>query len=276
MKKLFVKKLVVLLTVVFLIFTSSFFILQTQLAQSDVEKIAEKNVGNMISLIDNNSKSITSLTESLNETYLQKARALATMINDNPRLLNSKKSINKLVKMLGVEDISITDEKGILRWSNVPAYIGFDFSTSEQTKPFLPAINDKNFELVQEAQLNGALGILFQYIGVARIDKPGVVQVGVAPDRLEKALENNKIENVISSFVASDNHKLLAIRKDDKSIISYEDSSYIGKPVTELGLDETFLENNQYAKFQKIDEKNVMHTWKVMTIILLSVMLIKD
>ena len=64
----------------------------------------------------------------------------------------------------------------------------------------MPAITDPKFELVQAPQLNGALKILFQYAGVARIDRPGIVQIGYRPSRIEEAKHLADVKNIQSEM----------------------------------------------------------------------------
>ena len=66
-------------------------------------------------------------------------------------------------------------------------YRGYDMNSQAQSAAFMPALTNKKFELVQPPQLNGSFKILFQYVGVARIDKPGIVQIGYRPERIMEA-----------------------------------------------------------------------------------------
>jgi methyl-accepting chemotaxis protein len=78
----------------------------------------------------------------------------------------------RLAKSLDVDEIHITDENGVLKWGNVPEVFGFDFNSSDQTKPFLKGLTDKEFTMAQPAQPRGADGKLFKYVTVARIESP--------------------------------------------------------------------------------------------------------
>ncbi|AZR74017.1 hypothetical protein BBF96_11805 [Anoxybacter fermentans] len=132
-----------------------------------------------------------------NDNAIALARMIAILIQRNPEFLNSE-ALKKLQKDLGViDEIHIVDENGILVSGTHPEFFGFDFHSSEQSKVFLEGIYDPNFELAQEPQPRGADGVLFQYIGVGRLDKPGIVQVGIRPEVLAKVYERNKLENII-------------------------------------------------------------------------------
>ncbi|MCK8817434.1 methyl-accepting chemotaxis protein [Natroniella sulfidigena] len=117
---------------------------------------------------------------------------LTKLIEENLQMISEEELITEISKMaddLNIPEIHLSDEEGVIQWSNVPDFIGYDFSMLEQTKVFLPALEDKDFSLVEEPQERGSDGKLFQYVGIARQDKPGILQIGAAPDRLAKLPE---------------------------------------------------------------------------------------
>ena len=96
------------------------------------------------------------------------------MISIDPTLLETAKMVS-LAKELGVTEIHVTDGKGVLLYGNITGFYGFDFNTTDQTLPFVELIGKRNASLAQEPSPRGTDNVLFQYIGVARIDEPGVV-----------------------------------------------------------------------------------------------------
>jgi len=189
----------------------------------------------VVEKLDENDAEITELKESLSTEYLEKARAFSHMIKLNPEILESKSELLKIQEELGVDELHVTDEKGVLLWGTIDGYIGFDFNTSEQTLPFLQILEDPSYELAQEPTLNGAEQILFQYVGVSRQDKKGIVQVGILPSRLDEALVNNSIQNVVKSFGVGTNGFVYAISKEDGTFVAFPDESYIGQDAKEAG-----------------------------------------
>ena len=97
--------------------------------------------------------------------------------------------LKKLANDINIPEIHVVNEAGYISASNVDDFINFDFSQSDQTKPFLPGIKDKKFTLVQEPRKRGTDGKLFQYVGVARQDKAGVIQIGAEPAELKRLSE---------------------------------------------------------------------------------------
>lgn len=134
--------------------------------------------------------------KALNQKNLQIAKSVALIIANNPAMLSTE-NMQRLSEQLGVAEICITDGSGILTHGNNPDTFGFDFSSSEQTKPFLGAIQNKDFELAQDPMERGIDKKLFQYIGVARIDQPGIVQIGIEPKAIEELMSKIEVQGLV-------------------------------------------------------------------------------
>src|SRR5690606_2845709 len=63
---------------------------------------------------------------------------------------------------------------------------GFDYYSDEQSRPFLDILNNRVDALAQDALERGIDKSLFKYVGVARVDKKGIVQIGVEPKTLQE------------------------------------------------------------------------------------------
>ncbi len=212
------------------IFVSHTMIDSAELRISDAKERLEQSVGDM-----------EILTEQLKEDYLIKTRTLAEMIELDPGLLNKRSRLYETAKLLNVDEIHVTDEKGVIRWTTVPDYDGFDMSTSEQARPFLKCIKDSSYELAQDPQFNGAAQIYFQYIGVGRKDKPGIVQIGMEPVRLTEALKNNQPDVILRNLTVGSNGTLFAVNKSDKTLAAFKDADQIGMPAADVGISDKIL-----------------------------------
>ncbi|MBR2895305.1 MAG: hypothetical protein IKC03_06575, partial [Oscillospiraceae bacterium] len=182
-----------------------------------------------------NEEQIKQLKLSTGEDYLARTRAFAFMIAQDPSILTSESKMNEIMTLLDVDELHVTDESGIIRWGTVPGYFGFDMATSDQTAPFMTLLTDKNAELAQEPQPNGTLGILFQYIGVARQDKNGIVQIGMQPTRLEEALANTEIGMVLKPYIEQ-NEGVFALNVSDGTVAWHINEQLIGLTAEEAGM----------------------------------------
>lgn len=169
------------------------------------------------------------------QDLIDKARALAELVAANSAVLSNEK-MAALANSLGVAEVHVTDENGVIRYGNVPDFFGFDFKTSEQTKPFLPALSDKNFALAQDPSPRGTDKTLFQYVSVARMDKPGIVQVGVEPKVLSQLVQNIDIDTIIGKTVIGNGGHFFTV--DKKGLITHHQTrEYLGKSVKDFGME---------------------------------------
>lgn len=183
-----------------------------------------------------NEQDIENLKSLLSTEYIEKARAFAHMIKLEPSIIDDKDELIRIMNELGVDELHVTDDKGVLLWGTIDSYIGFDFATSDQASAFMRILDDPSYELAQEPTINGAEGKLFQYVGVARQDKKGIVQVGILPSRLDEALANNSIQNVVKGYKVGTKGFIFAVNNESNTIEAFPDTSYIGKTVSESGL----------------------------------------
>lgn len=217
------------------------FVSEWTISQAGITSTAVIRIEDAKERLSESEQQITALTEQLNEEYLVKTRAFTEMISLNPAILDDRNKLNEICRTLSVDELHVTDAQGVIRWSTIPEYLGFDFKGSDQTKPFMKCIDDPSYELAQEPQPNGTLGILFQYIGVGRKDKPGVVQIGMEPVRLSNALKDSQPDVILKDIAVGKNGTIFAVNKSDNTLAAFMDEEYIGKPAEEVGIKDSTL-----------------------------------
>lgn len=254
---MFVKKLSFFMIGALFLTVGIIFILQTYTAKSNVRLNSEKLISQIELKSKENAQVIENITENLNAEYLSKTRAFAYMIAQNSSILNDTEKLQYIARIIDADELHVIDGNGILRWGTKADYFNFDFKTSEQTKPFLVGLDDPNFELVQKPEKNGAAGILTQYIGVARIDNKGIVQIGMRPKRLEEALSNNRIEKVLSEFKFGENGYVFAIDKNTQNIVYHPNQNLIGQSYKVLSLPDNILNEVNQSGFIDIDGESL-------------------
>lgn len=244
------------------------FLQQKDIIEEQMEVVSSSEVEEITASIENSKETIDTLTEALNKNFLIQAKLIAEAIALNPSLLETQSMI-ELGKKVGVEEIHVTDENGVLRWGNVPDFFGFDFSTTEQTMPFYEGVNITNFELAQEASERGTDGRYFQYIGVSRIDSPGVVQIGVLPSELEEVIRISDIDNLVSNANVGFAGNAFLVGEDG-IIRAHTDSRFIGTNLNETSwgadiiaqkngnIDYELENDNKYSSFTEIGDNIVV------------------
>lgn len=225
--------IIIVLVGAFTAITALSYFLEVRLIQENMLSITKSKLDEVVATLEGQRTELADLKKDMNENYLTKARTLAAMIQLKPEILENLDALKMIAQSLDVEEIHVCDEKGVLRWGTVPDFYGFDFSSADQTKPFLEAINNKDFELAQEPSERGADKVLFQYIGVARKDKPGIVQVGVEPEKLQKALSKADIKGIASKFLFGKNGYVFVYDSNTNKVISHKDEKQIGEDITQ-------------------------------------------
>jgi len=162
--------------------------------------------------------------EELRTNNIALARAVAEIISHNPGVLETAE-MDRLAQRLNVTEVHVADGDGILRWGNVPVFFGFDFASGDQARPFLRILEDPTFELAQEAMPNAVLGAYFSYTGVARLDAPGFVQVGITADLIMAA--EFDIQRTIEETRLGTNGLLFVV--EDGRIIAHPNVGMIGR-----------------------------------------------
>lgn len=235
MKKIFTKSLCLYMTIALVVTSCIVFILQTVSTQSKNTNNSYEKLNMVKEKLEDNQKQIDQLTKSLGENNLAKTKAFVEMISLNPSIIEDKQSLNHICNQLSVNELHVIDDKGIITHSTVDAYIGFDMGSGEQSAAFLTLLDDPSIELVQEPQENAAEGILMQYIGVARTDKKGLVQVGVRPEVLEEMLSSTQVSEVLKNFDFGKTGYVFAIDSTSKEILAHKNNELIGKNASEAG-----------------------------------------
>ena len=151
-----------------------------------------------ITSVYNTSRIESAVMIQMDEKNIALAKTLAFMISEDPAKLEPG-NMAMLARLFDVDEVHVTDEKGILLWGNVAGFYGYDFSSADQTRPLLEILRNPSLAIAQEPQPRGSDGVMFQYISVSRIDQVGIVQVGVSMETIDKirSFERSALVSII-------------------------------------------------------------------------------
>jgi serine phosphatase RsbU (regulator of sigma subunit) len=241
MRKTFLKWLFLFVAAAFLLtFIISFYI-QTEQARENAVNLINLKMADVMAQIIANRENVAVIREIADATSLAKARAFARMIAMKPSLLKDRSELERIRATLDVDELHVSDEKGILIASIPKAYEGYAMNSSAQSRAFMPALADPGFALAQDPKEKGINYELFQYAGVARIDKPGIVQIGYHPRRLQKAMEVADIEQLSAGFRIGTKGRIIIARNG--WIVSIDDRSFLGKTLQDYGISPSEIES---------------------------------
>ena len=160
------------------------------------------------------------LRQASNDALLSKAKLLALALGRDPALLSDEGTMNKLVKVLELDAIYITDASGVIRYSIPHDYENtFDFHDYETTSYYLALIDRTITSIVEEPRQNdadAATGIIQyqQYAGVPRQDEPGIVQVAYSNAQYDNAISAVSLEKCAVGYTIGASGFLMVIGED--------------------------------------------------------------
>ena len=113
------------------------------------------------------------------------ATLVAYYIDSAIRAGMTKQEINVALGQIAgatvIDEFWVSDENGLIDYTNVPG-TAFAFPTDpgsdSQAAPFANLLLGAETVVVQDAQPREVDGALFQYVGVAGVEQPRIVQVG--------------------------------------------------------------------------------------------------
>lgn len=235
MKKIFTKRLFAYMLIAFMVTITAIFVLQTVIIKRSNMNASNAKLQDVKEKLENNEENVKRLTDNLGQDNLAKTRAFADMLAVEPSIANDKNKLNNIKERLQVNELHIIDEKGIITSSTIDSYVGFDMTSGEQSNAFMVIVDDPSIEIAQEPQVNVAEGVVMQYIGVARSDAKGLVQVGVRPEVLENMLASTDIDKVMKDIDFGETGYVYAIDANDGKILAHREDSLIGKTAEEAG-----------------------------------------
>ncbi len=235
MKKLFTKRLFFYMLTALVLTIAAIFTLQTVVSQKSNDSASRDKLEDVKEKLASNASNIERLTENLSKDNLAKTRAFADMLAQDPSIVGDLDKLDKITQRLMVNELHVIDEDGIIISSNFEDYVGFDMKSGEQSNAFMVIVEEPSIEIVQEPQVNASKGIVMQYIGVARTDAKGVVQVGVHPEVLEEMLTGTEISTVLKDMDFGTEGYIYAIDAKSGQILAHRNAELIDTLATDAG-----------------------------------------
>ncbi len=234
-------------------FVISFFS-QWLLALSKQTVQLDARVADINTICKENQDKLTTLTDEYTNEYLRRAYNFAYILKQDPSLIDDDK-IEELADRAQVQGIFIFNDKGQAIATNT-VYKDFRLSKDkkEQSYEFWNIIKGYKESVAQKAQRdNTAEHSYLQYVGVKRLDAPGIVQLSISPQTLAERTKTAQINYTLENTAVENHGFLLAINKSDKTISYYPNEKTIGIAASKLGITES-LYRDGYTGYQQIND----------------------
>lgn len=207
-------------------------------AQNRATQIMSTRLNDLLNLIIYTEDNVRHVMEINDASTLESTRALAEIIRLNPSLLESQEELQGICNELGGSQITISNKDGIVEAAVPASLVGSNIADSERTRPFLRCIKEPDFELCQRPQNNGAEDRIIQYAGVARRDKPGVVQLGILGQHVRTIHSAVSLAKLVTDFTLDKNGHIIVFRGGslvNREQINFPTADLLSLPIDKPG-----------------------------------------
>lgn len=205
---------------------SSVFIISTAyysigvVSKASTRTNVDKRLHQLETKIKENEIETNFILEEFTADYEHRANIISMLIAQNPSVLENEIALEEMRTLISADEISITDEKGIVR-----------YSTNQHDEKivsdsfFSDAIKNKAFSDTIISTIDGNLVLIS---GTSRIDSNGIVQIIYTPEKLNKALAYSDISIVTSDFPLYKNGSTAILDINTFKYLSHTNSKAIG------------------------------------------------
>ena len=200
-------------------------------------------------VIEENKRKEKSLTDSLKENYISKAKAVAYIVDSSPEKEYDLAELIRIAKLMSIDEIHLFTEDGEIYSGTVPIYYGFSFDSGEQMAFFKPMLNDKALSMCQDVTPNTAESKPMMYAICWNDSGTHMVQIGIEPRRLIEEMQRNEISEVVANLPTNEGVKIAIADKETGKILGDTTADHIGKTMEDIGITPVRSENGS-AHFQ--------------------------
>lgn len=200
-------------------------------------------------LVDDKATELASLVSSTHSTSGQATDTAEEMLEDQmlslASLLNllleagelDQRTVEHIVNTTSIEEIYITDDDGVVLFTNNVAAIGWRFpdDPTAQAYPFRALLTSRTGQVTQKATPRDIDGQMFKFVGVSRRDQAGIVQVGVSAKSLQEIMSKIGLQATLEQIV-KDGGIVYAFVEDGSTYTYHSDKSQVGQIYQEAEL----------------------------------------
>lgn len=210
----------------------------------------------VISIIDKNETTEAQLIDSLKDDYIVRAKAISYIIDAKPEVEYDVDELQKIAKLISVDEIHIFNEKGVIYSGSIPKYYGYSFDSGEQISYFKDMLKDKNLSMCQDVTPNTSEAKEMMYAITWNESKSKMIQVGISPKRLLKELKQNEISKVVANMPVYDGMELIVADRTTNVIEGATDSEKLGMTMQEIGIKIPELSDTPLDMYATINGKS--------------------
>lgn len=220
MKKLLQHKFITVFVIFITLTTIINFFSESYFVRTEYQKSSEYIFSQIGKTLIINQQNIDASRTDFKASCINKASAAQEFINQYPINIDDPEEMRRLARIIQVDELHLFNSDGDIIAGSEPKYFGLNFNSGSQMRFFLPMLNDKNLKLCQDITPNTAEGKHMQYAAVWCLEKPYIVQIGMEPKHIVKALQQNSLSYIFSHFTAEKEIFYLAFDASKNKIIA--------------------------------------------------------
>ena len=202
----FRKKLLLLVVCAFAITFSIAYYTQTLQAEERAKTYLASQLSFLCDRMQATQKSRVNLENKLADDMVSDAKSLARLLQAQPALFTNSKFLGEFCQENSIDEINITNGKGLTVVSYPDFYTDlYDFAAYPETKKYMAILKNKDLILAEPLRLSAySHGAYFKYVGVARLDAPGIIQLGVGGAAYNQYMSAASLQNMVANYLIGD------------------------------------------------------------------------
>ena len=190
--------------------------------------------------------------QSANQSLMTLTKSIAEQLKYIPdESMND--TLLDLTGKLNIDRINVGDETGIAVFSSDSDGLGYDFGSEESSSMYLDALTDKSFTTIAE-YIPTPEGTIMHFIGAARPDKPGFIQIGMLSSTLDGIVTDAGMAALAKEEKFGEDGYIIAA-DEDGVIQHHKNESLIGKNLSEYEWGKEILEKKEGQLSYNVDGK---------------------
>lgn len=200
----------------------------------NIRNTSEVLLDQVAGIIERNTDDEKEMIQSLKEDYMVRAKAVAYILDANEKTEHDVPELQKIAKLMSVDEVHLFDKSGKVYSGTVPKYYGYNFSSGKQIAYFKPMLKNKKLTMCQDVTPNTSEGKKMMYAITWNDAGTRMIQVGVEPVRLLEKLKRNEIKSVVNNMPVYEGIDIYVADRKSGKIYGATDSRKIGNKLIQL------------------------------------------
>lgn len=169
----------------------------------------------------------------------EKAYSVQQILLREPEILENEERLGEVCRGLDLAQLDVSDQTGtiIATWPAKDNYVGvMNYGNFSVTQKYLLLIRCPNLHIFEQPRQNAGLAAsrdsYTQYAGVARLDEPGIIQVGEPGQAYDEALQTDSVQSIAPGYVIQQGGFILIT--SHSRVVSADDAALVGKSASAL------------------------------------------